>query len=60
MTMSAIALPSQRASVLYGPKDIRLENRTVWPPQHNQAQVAVMSTGLCGSDRVSRPSPCKA
>jgi len=48
--MSPIALPSQHAAVLYGPKDIRVEERTLWPPQYNQAQVAVVSTGLCGSD----------
>jgi hypothetical protein len=49
--MSPIALPSQNAVVLHGPKDLRLEDRTLWPPHHNQAQVAVISTGLCGSDR---------
>jgi L-iditol 2-dehydrogenase len=45
-----MALPSQHAAVLYGPKDLRIENRTLWPPQYNQAQVSVVSTGLCGSD----------
>ena len=49
--MSPIALPSQNAVVLHGPKDLRLEDRTLWPPHYNQAQVAVISTGLCGSDR---------
>jgi hypothetical protein len=48
--MSPMALPSQHAAVLYGPKDLRIENRTLWPPQYNQAQVSVVSTGLCGSD----------
>ncbi|KAI0754230.1 GroES-like protein [Daedaleopsis nitida] len=48
--MSPIALPSQHAAVLYGAKDLRFEERTLWPPHQGQAQVAVMSTGLCGSD----------
>jgi L-iditol 2-dehydrogenase len=48
--MSPIALQLQRAVVLHGPKDLRLEERPSWPPQYNQAQVAVKSTGLCGSD----------
>ncbi|KAJ7691598.1 chaperonin 10-like protein [Mycena rosella] len=48
--MSPIALPSQSTAVLYGAKDLRLEDRTLWPPQAGQAQVAVLATGLCGSD----------
>ncbi|OAX42320.1 GroES-like protein [Rhizopogon vinicolor AM-OR11-026] len=48
--MSPVALQLQRAVVLHGPKDLRLEDRPSWPPQINQAQVAVKSTGLCGSD----------
>ncbi|OCH85834.1 GroES-like protein [Obba rivulosa] len=48
--MSPIALPTQHAAVLYGPKDLRFEERTLWPPQQGQAQVAVVATGLCGSD----------
>ncbi|KAJ7204713.1 GroES-like protein [Mycena pura] len=48
--MSPVALPSQPTAVLYGPKDLRLEHRTLWPPQSGQAQVAVLATGLCGSD----------
>ncbi|KIM86682.1 hypothetical protein PILCRDRAFT_815930 [Piloderma croceum F 1598] len=48
--MSPIALPTQNAVVLHGPKDLRLEERTLWPPQYNYAQVSVVSTGLCGSD----------
>ncbi|KAF9009969.1 chaperonin 10-like protein [Cyathus striatus] len=47
----SIALPSQTAVVLYGPKDLRVEERTVWPPSQGYAQVAVKSTGLCGSDQ---------
>lgn len=49
--MSPAQLPTQRAAVLFGPKDLRLEDRPVWPPQYNHAQVAVRTTGLCGSDR---------
>lgn len=48
--MSPIALPTQHAAVLYGAKDLRFEERTLWPPHQGQAQVAVVSTGLCGSD----------
>ena len=51
--MSPVALPSQNAVVLHGPKDLRLEDRTLFPPQKDYAQVAVISTGLCGSDRQS-------
>ncbi|KAJ7215877.1 chaperonin 10-like protein [Mycena pura] len=48
--MSPVALPSRTTAVLYGAKDLRLEDRTRWPPQAGQAQVAVLATGLCGSD----------
>ncbi|TCD64096.1 hypothetical protein EIP91_004538 [Steccherinum ochraceum] len=48
--MSPIALASQHAAVLHGPKDLRLEDRTLWPPSHGQVQVAIKATGLCGSD----------
>jgi len=48
--MSPVAFPTQNAVVLYGPKDLRLEERPQWPPRQNEAQVAVMATGLCGSD----------
>ncbi|KAF8205444.1 chaperonin 10-like protein [Mycena galopus ATCC 62051] len=48
--MSPVALPSQATAVLYGAKDLRVEDRTLWPPQAGQAQVAVLATGLCGSD----------
>lgn len=49
--MSPIALPSHHAAVLHGPKDLRYEARTLWPPQQGHVQVQVVSTGLCGSDR---------
>ncbi|KAI0821925.1 GroES-like protein [Trametes gibbosa] len=48
--MSPIALPTQHAAVLHGAKDLHFEERTLWPPHQGQAQVAVMATGLCGSD----------
>ncbi|KAJ7598916.1 chaperonin 10-like protein [Mycena floridula] len=48
--MSPVAIEHQVALVLHGPRDIRVENRPVWPPQRDQAQVTISSTGLCGSD----------
>ncbi|KAK7435525.1 hypothetical protein VKT23_019647 [Stygiomarasmius scandens] len=48
--MSPIALPNQTAAVLHGPKDLRIEQRPLWPPQQDQCQVDIVSTGLCGSD----------
>jgi len=50
--MSPVALHQQHAAVLHAPKDLRIDDRTLWPPQQGQAQVAVVSTGLCGSDRM--------
>jgi len=41
---------STRASVLHGPKDLRIEARSLLPPKDNEITVAVRSTGLCGSD----------
>lgn len=49
--MSPIAMPTQHAAVLHGQKDLRYEERTLWQPRQDEAQVAVVSTGLCGSDR---------
>ena len=48
--MSPAALQQQHAAVLYGPSDLRVDARTLWPPPQGHAQVAVVSTGLCGSD----------
>ncbi|KAK7676818.1 hypothetical protein QCA50_020224 [Cerrena zonata] len=48
--MSPIALPTQHAAVLHGPKDLRYEPRTLWPPQQGHVQVQIVATGLCGSD----------
>ncbi|KAI4911503.1 hypothetical protein J4E85_011172 [Alternaria conjuncta] len=39
-----------RASVLHGAKDLRIENRTLFPPSPTELQISVRSTGLCGSD----------
>ncbi|GAP86629.1 putative sorbitol dehydrogenase [Rosellinia necatrix] len=38
------------ASVLYGAKDLRIEHRTLPPPSDTEVQVAITTTGLCGSD----------
>lgn len=38
------------ASVLHGARDLRLEERALSPPASDEVQVAVQSTGLCGSD----------
>ncbi|SMR42467.1 unnamed protein product [Zymoseptoria tritici ST99CH_1E4] len=41
---------SIQASVLHAAKDLRLESRTLSPPAENEVQIAISSTGLCGSD----------
>ena len=51
--MTPMALPNHQAAVLYGPKDLKVDDRILWPPQHGQAQVAIVATGLCGSDCMS-------
>ncbi|KAK3486006.1 chaperonin 10-like protein [Neurospora hispaniola] len=38
------------ASVLHGPRDLRLERRTIEEPGLGELQVAVKTTGICGSD----------
>lgn len=48
--MSPVAYPISTAAVLHGPTDLRIEQRTAWPPRAGEAQVAILSTGLCGSD----------
>ncbi|KAH7091837.1 GroES-like protein [Auriculariales sp. MPI-PUGE-AT-0066] len=40
----------QHAAVLHGPKDLRLETRPVSQPAHGEAQIAIVASGLCGSD----------
>jgi len=39
-----------QACVLHGAKDLRLETRDLAAPSSDEVQVAVQSTGLCGSD----------
>ena len=39
-----------KASVLHGPKDLRLEERALEFPNPTELQIAVKATGLCGSD----------
>lgn len=38
------------ASVLHGPRDLRVEARTIPAPGPDELQISVASTGLCGSD----------
>ncbi|KAK2058879.1 alcohol dehydrogenase GroES-like domain-containing protein [Colletotrichum caudatum] len=38
------------ASVLHGPRDLRLETRTIEEPGVGELQVAIRRTGICGSD----------
>ncbi|KAG4442683.1 hypothetical protein IFR05_001790 [Cadophora sp. M221] len=38
------------ASVLHGVKDLKIEHRQLPTPEASEVQVAVQSTGLCGSD----------
>ncbi|KHO00425.1 sorbitol dehydrogenase [Metarhizium album ARSEF 1941] len=45
-----MTLQSVRASVLHGAKDLRIETRDLPAPAADEVQIAVQSTGLCGSD----------
>ncbi|CAM1511275.1 Fc.00g087880.m01.CDS01 [Cosmosporella sp. VM-42] len=38
------------ASVLHGPRDLRLESRTIEAPRAHELQISVKATGICGSD----------
>ncbi|KAK4238223.1 sorbitol dehydrogenase [Achaetomium macrosporum] len=38
------------ASVLHGPRDLRMERRTIEEPGIGELQIAVHTTGICGSD----------
>ncbi|KAK3312412.1 chaperonin 10-like protein [Apodospora peruviana] len=38
------------ASVLHGPRDLRLERRSIEEPSIGELQIAVRTTGICGSD----------
>ncbi|KAI8633388.1 sorbitol dehydrogenase [Xylariaceae sp. FL1651] len=56
-TFSPTQLPLQEkgcnrisASVLHGPRDLRLEVRNIEEPSDGELQIAVNSTGICGSD----------
>jgi threonine dehydrogenase-like Zn-dependent dehydrogenase len=40
------------AAVLHGAGDLRLQQRTPQSPPPGHAQVRIMSTTLCGSDRM--------
>ncbi|KAF2790008.1 GroES-like protein [Melanomma pulvis-pyrius CBS 109.77] len=39
-----------QASVLHGPRDLRLETRSILDPAPNELQIAIKATGVCGSD----------
>lgn len=53
-TMSpATILSHSTAAVLYGPRDIRITDRLICLPTPDQVQVEILSTGLCGSDRMA-------
>ena len=49
--MSPTLINVETACVLHGAKDMRVEQRTVKAPREGEAQVQVVATGLCGSDR---------
>ncbi|KAH8172864.1 alcohol dehydrogenase groES-like domain-containing protein [Sarocladium implicatum] len=38
------------ASVLHGPRDLRLEQRSITEPSIGELQIAIKATGICGSD----------
>ncbi|RFU34458.1 hypothetical protein B7463_g1837, partial [Scytalidium lignicola] len=44
------AKTSINASVLHGPRDVRLELRTIQEPATGELQIQIKSTGICGSD----------
>ncbi|KAH7061202.1 chaperonin 10-like protein [Macrophomina phaseolina] len=39
-----------QASVLHGPRDLRIETRHIAEPLPHELQIAVRATGICGSD----------
>lgn len=43
-------MSTSQASVLYGPKDLRVETRSLESPASDEVQVLIRATGLCGSD----------
>lgn len=48
--MALLNPPLTTAAILYGPRDIRINDRGIWPPSAGDVQVQVVATGLCGSD----------
>ncbi|KAH7321296.1 chaperonin 10-like protein [Stachybotrys elegans] len=46
-----MATETIKASVLHGPRDLRVEDRQLSPPEPTELQVAVKATGICGSDQ---------
>jgi hypothetical protein len=57
MSLTTPILSHSTAAVLYGPRDIRITDRRICTPTQGQVQVKIVSTGLCGSDRMTRLSP---
>ncbi|KAL5522966.1 hypothetical protein ACEPAF_1233 [Sanghuangporus sanghuang] len=49
-SQSTLPLPSTSAAVCYGPSDLRVDSRPLWPPAPGEATIALGPTGLCGSD----------
>ncbi|KAG0158594.1 hypothetical protein PDIDSM_6109 [Penicillium digitatum] len=45
-----MSITTTTALVLHGAKDLRLEQRTIPDPSPKEVQVAIRSTGICGSD----------
>jgi L-iditol 2-dehydrogenase len=45
-----MSFPKIHASVLHGPHTLKTETRTIRPPNPAELQVAILATGLCGSD----------
>jgi (R,R)-butanediol dehydrogenase / meso-butanediol dehydrogenase / diacetyl reductase len=43
-------MSAMRAAVLHGPRDIRIETRTLLTPGDGEAVVQVFASGLCGTD----------
>ncbi|EJT75722.1 hypothetical protein GGTG_05653 [Gaeumannomyces tritici R3-111a-1] len=48
--MAGAPVETIKASVLHGPKDLRVETRTIPAPGPGELQVSVRATGICGSD----------
>ncbi|KLU85455.1 hypothetical protein MAPG_04479, partial [Magnaporthiopsis poae ATCC 64411] len=48
--MATTQVETIKASVLHGPKDLRVETRTIAAPGPGELQVSVRATGICGSD----------